>query len=150
MKLCLEDPKQTLPNDIEDFEETFTVLCEKLEKIMKDLYSTIATCVDPSTKKPVHDEQAMKVVLDCLRMGSSVSMIDYKPVSYEEVVREYKNPERDAPTNKDHYPSATHCDTGFLTMIMCSDVPALQIKDRFVRSFSKKNFKFNNFLQNHW
>jgi len=127
LKLCLDDPSQTLPEDIEGFAETFTKLCERLESVTKDLYRIVATTIDSETNKLVHDKQAMDVVLDCVRQGSSISMIDYQPIpsGSAEVV-----PSRDKPTEKTHFPSATHCDTGFLTLIMCSTVPALQIKDR--------------------
>merc|ERR1712150_63688 len=118
----------TLPEDIEGFAETFTKLCERLESATKDLYRIVATTIDSETNKLVHDKQAMDVVLDCVRQGSSISMIDYQPIpsGSAEVV-----PSRDKPTEKTHFPSATHCDTGFLTLIMCSTVPALQIKDSY-------------------
>ena len=142
----MEDPTQTIPDDIEGFEEGFKEVCEKFEIMAKDLYTTIATSIDPASGKSIHDDDAMRVVLDCVRMGSSVSMIDYQPVTFEETEI---TPGRDPKTEDYHIPSATHCDTGFLTMIMCSNVPGLQIKDRFVFGNIKKhdveifiNFKY--------
>ena len=129
LKLCLDDPSQTLPEDIEGLEKTFCSLCEGMEEIMKFLYTTIASSMDTASQKPVHDKEAMDVVLDCVRQGSSVSMINYHPIRNSEA-RTVDN--RDAPTEKTHFPSSTHYDTGFLTMIMCSNVPALQVQDRFV------------------
>ena len=81
----MDDPTQTEPDDIEGFKEAFVNLCTSMEEMMIDFYRTISSSIDETSMKPVHDKQTQDTVVGFLRQGSSVSMIDYKAVSKDDV-----------------------------------------------------------------
>ena len=83
------------------------------------------------------------------RKQSSISAISYYAVSEQtekrdKDIQEYENTKIEENIKEEqHSPSATHTDTGILTMILNSDVPGLQVKPNNSQEFVEVE-KINN------
>jgi len=129
LKLSLTDPTQKMPDRPEQLGGTFKVLCENWEGMMKKFLKIMLDTTEPETGKPYSKDYS--AIMEFVGMGSSVSIIDYHAIPKNEA----KYASSDKATDDNHFPSATHFDTGLLTFIMCSSVPALQIQDRVTKEW---------------
>ena len=86
---------------------------------MGGFYHLAAQSPRPGSKQPAHPKSTEDVVSSFFQKGSFLTMFDYQVV-----------PRPEGEPESGFYHCATHEDAGFLSFIMCSTVPALQIQDR--------------------